>query len=62
MKTIKGRGTYIYPENTQVIKEVYEGKEFQDGKEPVMLTVMIKKPGHPKGTISSSPTRSRECP
>ena len=48
IKTVKGRPTYSYPENTQVIKEIYEEKDPPPGKNPQMLTVMLKKPGHPK--------------
>jgi hypothetical protein len=45
--TVKGRVTYAYPEDTQIVKEVYEDRIPQPGKEPAMLTVMIKKTGHP---------------
>lgn len=49
-KTTDDDGTveYFFPEETVIVKEIYEG--FNPGPEesPIQLTVMVKKPTHPK--------------
>lgn len=38
---------HYYPEGTVIIKEVFEGSDYQEGSEPVMLTAMVKQPSDP---------------
>ena len=38
---------HSYPEGTVIIKEVFEGSDYQEGSEPVMLTAMVKRPSDP---------------
>ena len=38
--------TYDYPDGTVIIKEVYDGFDYQEGSRPKMLTVMVKDRGN----------------
>ncbi|MCF7928303.1 MAG: cytochrome P460 family protein [Spirochaetales bacterium] len=37
-----GRRIYDYPDGTIIIKEIYEGLDYQEGDQPARLTAMIK--------------------
>jgi len=41
------RRHFFFPEETVIVKEIYEGFSPTPGEEPTQLTVMIKKPNHP---------------
>jgi hypothetical protein len=43
----EGKNSYRYKEGSIIIKEIYPTLQLRDGDEPVMLTVMVKKPDHP---------------
>ena len=44
----EGKKYYKYKKGTIIIKEIYPALQLRDGDKPVMLTVMVKDPDHPK--------------
>lgn len=43
----EGKNEYSYKNGTIIIKEIYPTLQLREGDKPVMLTVMVKNPGHP---------------
>jgi len=43
-----GNTQYFFPEGTVIVKEIYEGFNPEPDESPKQLTVMVKKPEHPK--------------